>query len=218
MTTLFDKVSGNYDSFDSAGVTDSTASFKVDQFKGWYVTISSVEYLITGNTATKLLFSNSIAAVGSYEIAFLGRTKLNEIESDFSNTTKINDDIISKKYAQANIDISNRVVAYLRGLYNMNRDYYTVNGAYLNEFDPLANILNLDIVQQSFGYYVTYLIFKDLSIDQDSYNSFKSEDNFTLFKDTIKTNLALIQIDFDEDGKASNEEKRNSVSYMRLVR
>jgi hypothetical protein len=218
MTTLFDKVSGSYDSFDANGITDSTASFKIDEFKNWYVTIASVEYQITSNTATTLSFSNALASTGSYEIAFVGRDYLNQLESDYSNTTKISDDLISKKYNQSNIDVSNRLVAYLRGLYGMNTNSYAVNGAFVSDFDPLANILNLDIMQQTFAYYMTYLVFKDLSLDTDSQNYFKSEDFFTLFKSTIKDSLALIQIDFNEDGEASNEEKRDSVSYTRLTR
>lgn len=218
MTTLFDKVSGNYDSFNSSGITDSTASFKVDEFKDWYVTIAGTEFRITSNTATTLSFSNSLASIGSYEIAFVGRVYLNQIESDFSNTTKINDDLISKKYDQTNIDVSNRVVAYLRPLYGMDTFFYTPKGSFVNDFDPLANILNLEIMQQVFAYYLIYLTFKDLSLDQESHNYFKSEDHFTLFKNTIKDSLSLIQIDFDEDGEADSEEKRSAVSYTRLTR
>ena len=51
-----------------------------------------------------------------------------------------------------------------------------------------------------------------------SQNYFKSEDFFTLFKSTVKDSLALIQIDFNQDGEASAEEKRDSVSYTRLTR
>ena len=218
MTTLFDKISGSYDSFDSDGITDSTASFKVNQFKDWYVTIATVEFRITSNTATTLSFSNSLASTGSYEIAFVGRVYLNQIESDFSNTTKITNDLISKKYDQTNIDVSNRTVAYLRPLYGMDRSFYTPKGAFVNDFDPLENILNLEIMQQQFAYYLIYLVFKDLSLDQDSHNYFKSEDHFTLFKSTVRDTLSLIQIDFDEDGEADSEEKRNAVSYTRLTR
>ncbi len=218
MTTLFDKISGNYDSFDSNGITDIAASFKVNEFKDWYVTIASTEFRITSNTATTLSFSNSLASTGSYEIAIVGRVNLTELESDFSNLVKIDDAIISKKYNQANTDMSKRVTAYLRPLYGMDRAFYTLKGSFVNDFDPFANILNLEIMQQSFAYYLTYLVFKDLSIDEASYNTFKSEDNFTLFKDTVKDSLSLIQIDFDEDGEADSEEKRNAVSYTRLTR
>lgn len=218
MTTLFDKVSGTYDSFDSNGITDSTASFKVDQFKDWYVTIVNVEFRITSNTATTLSFTNSLGSTGSYEIAIVGRAKLTEIESDFSNTTKINNDLISKKYIQGSEDLNKRVTAYLRSLYGMDTIFFARNGSFVNDFDPFENILNLEIMQQVFAYYLIYLVFKDLSLNQDSYDYFKSEDNFTLFKSTIKDSLSLIQIDFNEDGEASTEEKRNAVSYTRLTR
>jgi hypothetical protein len=39
--TLFDKVTGSYDSFDSSGITDSTASFTKNEFKDWYIKIGS---------------------------------------------------------------------------------------------------------------------------------------------------------------------------------
>lgn len=219
MTTLFDKVSGSYDSFNSTGITDSTAAFKIDEFKGWFVTTDQGgSFQVTSNDETTLSFSNALAAVGTYEIAFVDREYLKQIESDFSNRTKIDDDLISKKYSQSNVDMSKRVMAYLRSLYGMNTSYYSKNGAFVNDFDPLANILNLEIMQQSYAYYLSYLVFKDLSISQDSNNNYKSDDFFTLFKSTVKDSLALMQIDFNQDGEASNEEKRNSVSYTRLTR
>ena len=205
MAKLFDKVSGSFDSFDSNGITDSNASFKVDQFKHWFVAIAGNKYTITSNTATTLSFNNSLSATGNYEIAFVGRDYLNEIESDFSDVVKINDDLISKKYNQTNIDLSNTVFAFLRPLFN-------------GEFDPTQNILNLSVMQQTFAYYMIYLIFKDLSLNTENQNYFKSEDHLTLFKSTIKDVLALLQVDFDEDGKASSEEKRNSASSFSLVR
>ncbi len=223
MTTLFDKVSGNYDSLSvpNGSITDSTASFQIDQFKGWFYMIGTTEFLIISNTATTLFTSGSLSGFGTsgtYLIAYVGRSYLNQIESDFSNMTKISDDLISKKYDQTNIDISNRVVAYLRPLYGMDRSFYTLKGSFINDFDPLENILNLEIMQQVFAYYLIYLVFKDLSLDQDSHNYFKSEDHFTLFKNTVKDSLSLIQIDFNEDGEADSEEKRNAVSYTRLTR
>ncbi len=219
MATLFDKVSGTYESFDSNGITDNEAAFKENEFKDWYVVIGGVEFKIISNTATTLSFSNTLTATGSYEIVFIGRVKLTEIESDFSDSVKIPDALISKKYNQTNIDMSNRLFAYLRGLFGMNTGSFVQRSKFTNDFNPLENILNIEIMQQSFCYYLSYLIFKDLSIRHENNQNFvKSEDFFTLFKETIKDNLALIQIDFNEDGEADSEEKRNSVSYNRLTR
>lgn len=219
MITLFDKVTGSYDSFDSSGITDSTASFTKNEFKDWYIKIGSGGlFQITSNDETTLYFSNTLSQVDTYEISFVNRDFLEEIESDFSDTVKIPDSLITKKYNQTNKDISNRVVAYLRPLYGMDTSYYTPKDRFVSDYDPLENILNLEIMQQSYAYYLIYLIFKDLSLDQESHNYFKSEDHFTLFKSTIKDSLSLLQIDFDEDGEADNEEKRNSANTLRITR
>ena len=128
MSKLFDKITGTITSYDSDGVTDSLASWTVDYYKDWFVTLDGTEYKITSNTATTLSFANSIASNLSYSIAFVGRTFLTELESDAANTTKIPDALISKKYNQTNSDVHNKVFAYLRNYYK-------------TDFDPLTKSL-----------------------------------------------------------------------------
>lgn len=203
--STFDKVSGSFGSYTATGITDSTAEWTVNSYQNWYVTILAVEYKITSNTADTLTFDNSLIAVGDYEIAFLGRTYLTEIESDCSNTSKIPDALILKKYNQANIDIYNKLFAYLRK-------------SYTSDFDPLAYIINVFILQQSYAYYMLYLIYTDLMISEGSFNQFKADLYYNQYKDAIKDGLALIQVDFDKDGVADPEEKSDSAGGFSLSR
>jgi len=200
MTKLFDKIIGTTTSFDGNSVSDSTASWTVDFYKDWQVVIDGTEYQITANTATSLSFSNSIAGNTTYSIDFIGRNSLTEIEGDASNQTKITDALILKKYNQANNDITNKVFSYLKNLYK-------------TDFDPLANILNLAQMQQSFSYYVLAKIYQDLSIDQESFEAFKGYNMYEKsYIDTVKDSLALLQIDLDKNGVADADELNSYVS------
>ena len=200
MAKLFNKVTGTSTSFISTGITDSGASWTVDQFKDWFVIFDSIEYKITSNTVDTLVFDNSITTNNTYEIQFIGRTFLNEIESDIANTTKISDDLLSKKYNQANADLSNKVFAYLRSNYT-------------SDFDPLNYILNLEEMQQPFAYYLLGKVYSDLMIDHESFEGFKSYNMFEKsYNDTIKDSLSLLQLDYNKDGEADASEKAYSVS------
>lgn len=205
MSNLFDKETGTTTSFDSSKVTDSSKSWTVNQFKNWYIEINGTEYQIDSNTETELLFTNAIAANYSYTIAFVGRSKLTELESDCSNTTKIPSDLISKKYNQSNQDIHSKVFANLRSFLT-------------SEFDPLNNIKNLYCLQQVFSYYLLSKIFQDLSISEDSFESFKGYNMYEKsYNDGIRDALSMLQIDFDESGTIEYDEKNRapaSVSFF----
>lgn len=203
--SIFDKVSGSYTSYTSTSITDSTADWTVNAYQNWYVTIGSTEYKIESNTSNTLTFSNTLVAIGTYTIAFLGRAYLTEIESDCSNSTKIPDALILKKYNQANIDVYNKTFAYLRKLYS-------------TDFDPLTNILNITILQQGYAYYMLYLLYTDLLILEGSFNQFKADLYYNQYNNTIKDGLALLQLDFDEDGTSDAEEKTDSVGGASLIR
>lgn len=206
MVKLFDKITGTTTSFDSEGVTDSTATWKTDQFKEWWVTIDGTEYLITSNNATKLFFSNSISSNNSYIIAFVGREFLTQTESDASNTIKIPDALIAKKYNQANFDLSNKIFSYLRGLYRQ-------------DFDPLEQIFNIYAMQQSFAYLVLAKIYQDLMIDQESFEGFKGYNMYEKsYNDGINDSLSLLQIDLDKDGVVDVEEEKGFLSSAILAR
>lgn len=206
MVKLFDKITGTTTSFDSEGVTDSTANWKTDQFKEWWVTIDGAEYLITSNNATKLFFSNSISSNNSYIIAFVGREFLTQTESDVSNVIKIPDALIAKKYNQANFDLSNKIFSYLRGLYRQ-------------DFDPLEQIFNIYAMQQSFAYLVLAKIYQDLMIDQESFEGFKGYNMYEKsYNDGINDSLSLLQIDLDKDGVVDVEEEKGFLSSTILAR
>ncbi len=206
MVKLFDKITGTTTSFDSEGVTDSTATWKTDQFKEWWVTIDGTEYLITSNNATKLFFSNSISSNNSYIIAFVGREFLTQTESDVSNVIKIPDALIAKKYNQANFDLSNKIFSYLRGLYRQ-------------DFDPLEQIFNIYAMQQSFAYLVLAKIYQDLMIDQESFEGFKGYNMYEKsYNDGINDSLSLLQIDLDKDGVVDVEEEKGFLSSTMLAR
>lgn len=202
MVKLFDKVSGTSTSFTATGITDSSASWTVDEFKDWFVTFDGTEYKITSNTTDTLVFDNAIVANNTYEIAFIGRTFLTEMESDMSNATKVPDALISKKYEQVNIDLSNKVFAYLKKLYT-------------SSFDPLTKILNLEILQQSYAYNLLGKIYQDLMIDQESFEGFKGYNMYEKsYNDGIRDSLSLLQIDLNSDGEANANEKAYAVSNV----
>ena len=205
MSSIFDKVSGTYTSYTATSITDSSVDWKVDAYKNWYVTISGVEYRIESNTSDTLTFDNTLSSLEDYEISIVGREYLTEIESDCSNITKIPDALIEKKYNQANIDLYNKTFAYLRKLC-------------VDEFDPMENILNIEIMQQPYAYYMLYLIYTDLTILEGSFNTFKTEGFYEQYKNTVKDSLSLIQVDFNEDGVADCDEKNSSVGGTTLIR
>ena len=200
MAKLFDKITGTITSYNSSSITDSSASFTVDYYKDWFIVLGGIEYQIISNTATTLTFDNSIASNLDYSIEFVGRMFLTELESDCSNATKIPDALIEKKYNQANSDIHNKVFSYLRGYYK-------------NDYDPLANVLNLVIMQQSFAYYLLAKIYQDLMIDQESFEGFKGYNMYEKsYIEGVKDALSLLQLDINADGVIDAKEKAESPS------
>lgn len=202
MSYLFDKITGTSTAFASDKITDSTKSWKTNQFQNWFVTIDSIEYLIASNTETELFFSNTFEANKSYEISFVGRTKLTEIESDAADVAKMPTVLIAKKYSQANIDINAKVYSGLRSFIK-------------TDFDPMQNILNLHVLQQVFSYYLLAKIYQDLAIDQDSFESFKGYNQYEKsYNDGIRDSIGMLQIDFNQSGEADASEKANVPTTM----
>ena len=200
--SLFAKLLGSFDSFDSGGITDSAASFKPNYYTGWIALVNNVEYIITGNTASTLYFSNQITAVGDYEIAFIGRNYLIQFESDCSNLIKIPDQLITSKYYIADTDLTNEVTVYLRGLNT-------------SSFNPLNNILNLTVLQPAFAYHVLDLIYRDLMIDGSSYEAFKSLDMYRKdYSSSLSVGKALLEVDYNQNGTADPNEVRISASTV----
>ena len=202
MSQLFDKVKGTITSFNASSITDTNANFKVDYYKGWWVVIDNVDYKIESNTTNSLTFWNSIPSNLPYSIQFISRTSINDFESDASDSFKIPDDIIDKKYNQANTDINNKALIYLRGLYS-------------DTFIPLENILNLTVLQSSFIYYTLSKIYQDLIIDRESFEAFKAYNMYEKsYKDNIADALNLLQVDLNQDGVANTEELNKSASSV----
>jgi hypothetical protein len=208
MTNLFTKTTGTLTSYDSSSMTDSNAAWTVDQFVGWYVYFASENksFLITSNTATKLVFENDLGlGVIDYEISFVARARLTEIESDASNTTLMSDDFLDKKYNLANHDISAKVFSYLRGQYT-------------DDFDPLNNIKNLTSLQQVFCYFMLAKAYQDLSINQDSFESFKGYNMYEKsYNDGIKDALSNLRVDLNEDGNIDAEEIKNNNGSIKFL-
>ena len=201
---LFEKSEGISTSSDSEGIIDSAKTFEVNKYKGWFCeityTVETVEMFfnlkIASNTATKIVFEEAIdfPAEVDYNIAFVNRLYLQDIESDAANTVKLTDDLLNSKYKQVNIDLSNKVFSYLRGFYK-------------TDFDPLNKILNLTVLQQVYSYSLLAKTYQDLSIDQDSFEAFKGYNMYEKsYIDGIRDALSLLQIDFNNDGEANSQE------------
>lgn len=208
MTTLFDRKSGDISSYDSSGMTDSSASWTVDQWVGWYVYFPTLSqsFKIVSNTATTLSFSNSISEdPSSYKILFVSRSRVAEIESDAENTTLITDDFFLKKYDLANHDISTKVFAYLRSQYT-------------DSFDPLTNIKNLTSLQQVYCYFILAKAYQDLSINQDSFESFKGYNMYEKsYNEGIKDSLVMLQVDLNQDGTIDAQEKKSNNGSIKFL-
>lgn len=206
MNTLFDRSSGTVSSYDSSGMTDSSASWTVNSLVGWYVYFPSLEqsFKINSNTSTTLSFENSIGSDPvNYKLMFVSRSKLAGIESDATNSTLMSDSFLENKYDLANYDISSKVFAYLRSQYR-------------DDFNPLANIKNLTSLQQVFCYYVLSKAYQDLSINQDSFESFKGYNMYEKsYNDGIKDALTMLQVDLDQSGSITADEIRSNNGSMR---
>lgn len=201
MTNLFSKETGLATSFTSTKIVDSTKIWKTNQFQNWFVAINSQDYQIVSNNSNELIFNNNLTISSNlnYTISFVNRARLSEVESDSLDTIKIPDDLINKKYNQANNDISTKIFANLRSFTK-------------TDFNPLSNIANLYAMQQVFCYFVLAKIFQDLSINQDSFEAFKGYNMYEKsYNDNIKDAISLLQIDFDQSGTIDvNEQNKPS--------
>lgn len=204
LTTLFDKFTGDFTSYDNSKIVVAGADYKINYYKGWFCVINGTEYEITGNSATEIFFNNSLSAIGTFEIVFIGREFLKRIDSDFSDNAKIPDDLISNKYLMASNDIQIRIEEALKLQITDN-------------FNPIENILNLDNLQYAFSYHIAQAVFMDLHGGGEFYNE-KSAYFETTYKVNVKNALSTLIIDRDQDNKADIEEKKESVGIYRFRR
>lgn len=204
LTTLFDKFTGDFASYDNTKIVVDGADYKVNYYKGWFCVINGTEYEITGNSKTEIFFNNSLSAIGTFEIVFIGRDFLKRIDSDFKDNVKIPDDLISNKYLMASNDIQIRIEEALKLQITDN-------------FNPIENILNLNNLQYAFSYHIAQAVFMDLHGGGEFYNE-KSGYFETIYKVNVKNALSTLIIDRDQDNKADIEEKKESVGIYRFRR
>lgn len=204
LTTLFDKFTGNFTSYDNTKIVVASASYKMNYYKGWFCVIDGVEYEITSNSATEIFFNNSLSSIGTFEIVFLGREFLKRIDSDFEDTTKIPDSLISNKYLMASNAVQIRIEESLKLQIT-------------DDFNPIENILNIGNLQYAFSYYIAQSIFMDLNGKNGS--SFYNEKS-VYFETMYKNNLVLstLIIDRDEDGKVDAKERKESIGIYQFKR
>ncbi len=204
LTTLFDKFTGNFTSYDNTKIVVASASYKVNYYKGWFCVIDNVEYEITNNSATEIFFNNSLSSIGTFEIVFLGREFLKRIDSDFEDIVKIPDSLISNKYLMASNAIQIRIEESLKLQIT-------------DDFNPIENILNIGNLQYAFSYYIAQSIFMDLNGKSGS--SFYNEKS-VYFESMYKNNLVLstLIIDRDEDGKVDAKERKESIGIYQFKR
>lgn len=206
LTTLFDKFTGDFTSYDNTKIVVDSADYKVNYYKGWFCVIDGTEYEITGNSKTEIFFNNSLSTAGTFEIVFIGREFLKRIDSDFEDSVKIPDNLISNKYLMASNDIQIRIEEALKLQIT-------------EDFNPIENILNLGNLQYAFSYHVCQSIFMDLNGDFGS--SFYNERSVYFenhYKTNVKKALSTLIIDRDEDNEADYQEKKESVGTYRFRR
>jgi len=204
LTTLFDKFTGDFASYDNTKIVVAGADYKINYYKGWFCVINGTEYEITGNSKTDIFFNNSLSAIGNFEIVFIGRDFLKRIDSDFKDNVKIPDDLISNKYLMASNDIQIRIEEALKLQIT-------------DIFNPIENILNLDNLQYAFSYHIAQAVFMDLHGGGEFYNE-KSGYFETIYKVNVKNALSTLIIDRDQDNKVDIEEKKESVGIYRFRR
>lgn len=206
LTTLFDKFTGNFTSYDNTKIVVASASYKVNYYRGWFCVIDGVEYEITSNSTTEIFFNNSLSSTGTFEIVFIGREFLKRIDSDFEDIVKIPANLISNKYLMASNDIQIRIKEALKLQIT-------------DDFNPIENILNLGNLQYAFSYHIVQSVFMDLNGDFNS--SFYNEKSVyfeTTYKSNVKNALSTLIIDRDKDNEADFEEKKESVGIYRFRR
>ena len=206
MTTLFDKFTGNFTSYDNAKIVVASASYKVNYYKGWFCVIGGVEYEITSNSATEIFFNNSLSSIGTFEIVFLGREFLKRIDSDFDDTDKIPNNLISIKYLMANDDLSSDIDLKFK----LDRTL---------DFEPLDNLLNLSAGRTYFARYIASEIFSDLNGNfGSSFYIEKSDRQDHKMIESKKQCLEGISLDRNKNNKEDFVEKKEDHSIHRFRR
>ena len=194
---MFDSISGSFDSFDSEGVTDSSLDLIAGSLRDWVITIDDEEYEITGNTTSKILFTNEISEVGDYTIDFVTKSLMVKFESEISDVTKFPVSLISSKIINTKKHFLNKIESNFNNLYL----------DYSDDINPLNLIANLYKVQLPFIYYCLAEIYGDVMYSRDDINNYKVDKYMSKYRDLIKDSIANLRIDLDNDKVITNEEK-----------
>lgn len=205
---MFESIIGSYTVFDSSGITDSNLDLSIDQYKNWIITISATEYIITGNTETKILFNNSLLMGGTYEVDFITRSLLINYESDLDiSSGRVSTELYDKKLVITKLAFTQMIKARFRNLYEL----------FPNEEDPFSFIYNLYEIQVPFIYYMLSEIFRDLIIEDGDINCIKEQNNKSSYKTILKDAITLLAVDTNKNNDLDNSEKLNSIRKGKLL-
>lgn len=182
-----------------------------DFYTNWIITISYTlaavdhddEFTITGNSTTKLEFSNSLNLAGatnlSYSVSFVTQDLIIQTESDMSIASKVPAALFTKKETVTKQFFTQKIKAHFRNLYFQYSD-----------IDPLSLIYNLYEIQMAFIYYLISQIYFDLITEPGDTNELKYNEYMRLYKSLFEDSLSLLAVDLDQSGDLSNEEKGSS--------
>lgn len=209
---MFSQITGSFTTYDSEGITDTTQNFLTDALKDRIIIISSIEYTITGNTDTKILFTNTLSAGGSYQIDFVTRSMLEFYESDFTSATpptidRVSDGLIAKKFAVTNEVLSQKIKAFYRNLFAL----------YSSDTNPLARIGNLYEVQSAFIYYMMADVYMDLMLTDEDINYVKRDAYKSKFNDLWKDSVRLLAVDENNNNAIDNGEESRTIGRGKLL-
>jgi hypothetical protein len=184
---MFNSFSGSFTVYNSAGITLPAAlAVSKDELKGYRVAITVsttiIEYTITGNTTTSILFSNSIAGAGTYAISFVTRGLLDDFESDMALTTKVSNTLLADKIENVKRFFTEKLKLQFRFLYD----------EFPDDIDPLSRIINLGEIQIAFCYYLISEIYADLLLTEGDINQFKCKQYMSKYKELIDGALARL--------------------------
>lgn len=195
---IFDAVTGTTTAYTSTTITDSSAAFVVDFYRGWTVAVDSVEYDIVSNTETTLTISsaNLMASNDTYSINFLTRATLAKIDDKASNITYFPNALVTSKINQTYIDFEQKIYAKYKYLLTSFTD---------GEL-PQDYVYNLFRLKQTMSYYCLESMYIDAAIQDNDFALYRAEYSRKKYRDTLENSLGLLAVDVDKTGAYTNKE------------
>lgn len=206
---IFKDVTGTSTSYTPLTITDSGASFTVNFFRGWTVTIDSIAYEIESNTATTLTLTttNNLSTNSTYTISFLNRSVLSSTDDKLSSLTYFPNILVTSKINQSYVDFEQKIYSKFRYM--------------IGDFDdgqlPQDYIYNLFRIKQAMIYYCLELLFVDQSIQDNDFSLYKAEYYKKKYKEMWDTSITLLTVDVDKSGEYSNGELSSRQSSVILL-